>query len=184
MNHRAFTLIELLVVVAIIGILAAVGVVAYNGYTGAAKIAVAKQNFKVVTSLIKSEYIKCETDSSAKWMNYGTCSAATKPAKANMFNNWRNTHDLAKKVWPNMENPYGRVHPFTKSTHPVGCCGSWTEIGEINIQVTNWSGVSGLFIQSAAAPFREGTNNKLVCHPSASAPEKDPNCLREWIPDY
>ena len=184
MNQRAFTLIELLVVVAIIGILAAVGVVAYNGYTGAAKIAVAKQNFKVVTNYIKSEYVKCEMDSSARWMDYNSCSAATKPWKANMFNNWRNTHDLAKKVWPNMENPYGRVHPFTKSTHPVGCCGAWTEIGEINIRVTNWSGVSGLFIQSAVAPFREGTNNKLVCHQNAAAPEKDPNCLREWIPDY
>ena len=60
-NFKAFTLIELLVVVAIIGILAAVGVVAYNGYTGAAKKAVVKSNHKTATKFIQIEIIKAET---------------------------------------------------------------------------------------------------------------------------
>ena len=46
MKQKGVTLIELLVVVAIIGILAAVGVVAYSGYTEGAKKAVVKNNYK------------------------------------------------------------------------------------------------------------------------------------------
>ena len=59
MNHRAFTLIELLVVVAIIGILAAVGVVAYNGYTNAAKVSTSKSNHKIVVKEVSLISLKC-----------------------------------------------------------------------------------------------------------------------------
>ena len=62
MNHKAFTLIELLVVVAIIGILAAVGVVAYNGYTGAAKVSAAKTNYKNILKHVTAEITKCNND--------------------------------------------------------------------------------------------------------------------------
>ncbi len=68
MNHRAFTLIELLVVVAIIGILAAVGVVAYNGYTSSAKKNASIANFKNVAKYISNEVMKCEIGES-KVMN-------------------------------------------------------------------------------------------------------------------
>ena len=59
MKQKAFTLIELLVVVAIIGILAAVGVVAYNGYTNAAKRSATKANHKQVVQMVSAELLKC-----------------------------------------------------------------------------------------------------------------------------
>ena len=68
---RAFTLIELLVVVAIIGILAAVGVVAYNGYTSAAKVSAAKSNFSAYKKFVNAEVVKCNNGLTDKLMDIG-----------------------------------------------------------------------------------------------------------------
>ena len=66
MKHKAFTLIELLVVVAIIGILAAIGVNTFSGFQEKAKIASVKSMHGQVVKFISTELMKCSLGSELK----------------------------------------------------------------------------------------------------------------------
>jgi prepilin-type N-terminal cleavage/methylation domain-containing protein len=72
MNQKGFTLIELLVVVAIIGILAAVGVVAYDGYTKSAKRAISKENLNSIAKDIELLALQCDLKGGADLRSNGT----------------------------------------------------------------------------------------------------------------
>jgi len=75
MKQKGFTLIELLVVVAIIGILAAVGVMAYSGYTSSAKANSMKSIHNKVVKYISAELLKCDIGEQDIFEGLRSCSS-------------------------------------------------------------------------------------------------------------
>ena len=155
MTQKGFTLIELLVVVAIIGVLAAVGVVAFNGFINSARINTMKANQKAIVSYFQSELQKCnlgmQTEAYEKyWSDVGFY-------HGNQKHPCNHPHDpfyitsMGIMYYLHMHDEKGFSSPFlSQECSDYGgayCTGINTgnecprenEIGWINIGVRNWA---------------------------------------------
>ena len=141
MNRKAFTLIELLVVVAIIGILAAVGVVAYNGYTASAKVNATKTNYKNISKWIQTEIVKCNAGLSDKIF---TASSQNCPiTAAQTFASGMNSACRSPNgVFYDIKNPY--------NTSERLCRLSISYTNDNDVGYVNWSEKSGSEIRLRA----------------------------------
>ena len=146
MKNKGFTLIELLVVVAIIGILAAVGVVAYSGYTSGANKSAVESNFKMI------EKIGLLTNSTPK----ATLLNQEIKNEFNQLKNFKTTPSVLYLIWNQPIMSIGKdtfIHEMLGLAGFENCCAKFERYPEIRDKME--LNPAYIFLSSEPFPFKE-----------------------------
>jgi type IV pilus assembly protein PilA len=88
LNKKGFTLIELLIVVAIIGVLAAVGIPAYQGYILDAKVKASTENHARIKSFMAASVTQCATGKIVKLPGDTSLAGRNRTYSSANWRNW------------------------------------------------------------------------------------------------
>ena len=127
-SKKGFTLIELLVVVAIIGILAAVGIPIFQGFMSTAKVNASTENHSRAKDMVTAYFAKCSTGTATIALKVNSTTAFTDVACNSSMGSFA---DYWSKHFNNdgWQNPYNKGSTFAKKANGAGALGEmrfWT----------------------------------------------------------
>ena len=162
-NKKAFTLIELLIVVAIIGILAGVGIPMYNGYLSSAKINCSSENHNTMVNFTNVTLLSCSIKSSIELKDRNGNSVNRNCSKP--FSQW-DGYMRDHFVGSDYNNCYKKTENL-----PIGKSSSPNEAGVTHYWADN----------IAKNPFYIETCISLPCSPTSNPPTLLKNIVF-WMP--